>query len=285
MTINNFYRYYLQQLQQIYSLQEASVITEWVFENKASIRRLDILKLPDQILDDKKSAALTDALQQLLLHTPVQYVLGQTWFYNLKLKVNEQVLIPRPETEELVKWIIDEQLKQKEKFTILDIGTGSGCIAIVLKKNLPHALITAIDVSNGALSIAKENAFANDAAINFLSLDFLNEEVWKQLPAFDIIVSNPPYIPINEKDALDKNVTGFEPHTALFVPDNSPLLFYEKIALFATNHLTKNGKIYLETHEDFANQTAALFSKQFSSVLIKKDLPGKERMIKTTHFR
>ena len=286
MTINNFYRQYLQQLQNIYSLQEAAIITNWVFENKASIKRSEIITSPEKIIDEKIMKVLNEALQQLLEHRPVQYVLGETWFYKLELKMNEHVLIPRPETEELVEWIIEDYKKaENKKVSILDIGTGSGCIAIALQKKLLAAKITATDISKKALSIAKENADNNNAAVDFIQSDFLNEAEWERLPEVDIIVSNPPYIPIREKEKLDKNVTGFEPHNALFVPDHSPLLFYKKIILFAKKHLKKDGIIYVEIHEDFAEETSAAFSIQFKTVEIKKDLNGKNRMIKATHYR
>jgi release factor glutamine methyltransferase len=286
MTINNFYRHYLKQLQNRYCLQEASVITNWVFENKASVKREDIIKVPGKILDEKIMEVLNEALQQLLQHRPVQYVLGETFFYNLRLTLNEQVLIPRPETEELVHWIIDDYKKpgENKKLSILDVGTGSGCIAIALKKNLPVAAVTATDISKGALAIARENADNNTTAIDFTETDFLNEAEWERLPVADIIVSNPPYIPVHEKEKLDKNVTCFEPHAALFVPDHSPLLFYEKIISFAKKHLNKDGKIYVEIHEDYAEETAVIFFKQFKNVEIRKDLQGKNRMIKATHF-
>ncbi len=286
MTINNFYRQYLQQLQNIYSLQEAAVITDRVFQNKASIKRSEIITSPEKIMEEKIIEVLNEALLQLLQHRPVQYVLGETWFYKLKLKVNEQVLIPRPETEELVEWIIEDYKKaENKKVSVLDIGTGSGCIAIALQKKLTAAKLAATDISKEALSIAKENAENNNAAVDFIQSDFLNEAEWEHLPEVDIIVSNPPYIPINEKEKLDKNVTGFEPHSALFVPDHSPLLFYEKIVFFAKKHLKKSGIIYVEIHEDFAEETAAVFSTQFKTVEIKKDLNGKNRMIKATHYR
>ncbi len=286
MTINNFYRQYLQQLQNIYSLQEAAVITDWVFQNKASIKRSDIIKTPEKFLSEKIIEVLNEALYQLLQHRPVQYVLGETWFYKLKLKVNEQVLIPRPETEELVEWIIEDyKMAENKKVSVLDIGTGSGCIAIALQKKLTAATVTATDISKEALSIAKENVDNNNAAVDFIQSDFLNEAEWERLPEVDIIVSNPPYIPINEKEKLDKNVTDFEPHNALFLPDHSPLLFYKKIILFAKKHLKKRGIIYVEIHEDFAEETSAAFSIQFKTVEIKKDLNGKNRMIKATHFR
>ncbi len=287
MTINNYYRHYLQQLQHIYSLQEASVITEWVFDKLVQVSRLDIIKAPESIMNTEKIKILDEALGKLLQHYPVQYLLGETVFYNLILKVNNAVLIPRPETEELVHWIINDLKKTApdKKYSILEIGCGSGCIAIALQKNLPDTTITAIEISETALTAAIKNSKINNAAINFLQADFLDESTWDKLSKVDIIVSNPPYIPVAEKNMLDKNVTHFEPHTALFVPDKSPLLFYEKIANFAKTHLKKSGIIYVETHEDFAAATAAIFSSIFKEVILKKDLLGKNRMVKATGFR
>ena len=287
MTIKEYYRHYLRKLQTIYDLDEASVMAGWVFEAYAGLKRSDILKDPDLSLHSDTIAKLNYSLHRLLLHEPVQYILGETWFCNLRFKVNKYVLIPRPETEELVEWIIEDDKKemQENHLSIADIGTGSGCIAIALKKKLPAANVSAIDVSKEALITAKENAIDNETKIDFLQLDFLDEASWEGLQQFDIIVSNPPYIPMNEKEKLDKNVTLFEPHTALFVPDHSPLLFYEKIALFAKKHLKENGKIYAETHEEFANATVHVFSKQFQEVQLKQDLLGKNRMVKATHSR
>lgn len=287
MTINNYYRHYLLQLQHIYSLQEASVITEWVFDKLVQVSRLDIIKAPESIMNTEKIKILDEALGKLLQHYPVQYLLGETVFYNLILKVNNAVLIPRPETEELVHWIINDlkETATDKKYSILEIGCGSGCIAIALQKNLPGTTITAIDISEVALAVAIENSKINNASIDFLLVDFLDESEWMKLPKVDIIVSNPPYIPVAEKNMLDKNVTHFEPHTALFVPDKSPLLFYEKIANFAKSNLKKSGIIYVETHEDFAAATAAVFSTIFKDVILKKDLLGKNRMVKATDFR
>jgi release factor glutamine methyltransferase len=279
MTIKELYRNFLVQLQKIYSLSEATAITDWVFEKMASLKRTDILKNPEKKITAAADKLIQKTLQELLLHKPVQYVLGEAWFYRMKLKVNEHVLIPRPETEELVEQLIKDRKSKLTDPTILDIGTGSGCIPIAIKKNLPAARVTAIDVCTNALALAKENAALHNAHITFTILDFLDERSWLSLPAFDIIISNPPYIPVNEKEKLGKNVTDFEPHLALFVPNRSPLIFYEKIAAFARDHLQPNGKIYLETHEDLAKETAALFMKDYQTVMIKKDMYGKERMI------
>ena len=279
MMLKELYRNFLVQLQKIYSLSEATVITDWAFEKMASIKRSDILKNPEKIIPPAADKLIQNTLQQLLLHKPIQYVLGEAWFYRMKIKVNEHVLIPRPETEELVEQLIKDRKSKLTDPAILDIGTGSGCIPIAIKKNLPASKLSAIDISREALSVAKENAALHNAHISFNELDFLDEETWSSLAMYDIIISNPPYIPINEKEKLDKNVTAFEPHLALFVADKSPLIFYEKIAAFGREHLLPNGKIYVETHEEFAKETAALFHKNYQTVMIKKDMYGKERMI------
>lgn len=280
MTIKEQYRFFLQQLQTIYNLNEATVMTDWVFESLAGIERFDVIKNPDLSLPTAKEDALKNALTALLQHKPVQYVLGEAWFYNMKLKVNEKVLIPRPETEELVQLVLNAaSILPTAAPTILDIGTGSGCIPIAIKKNMPASIVTAIDVSKGALLVAEENAANQNTVIQFLQFDFLDEAHWNALPKFDIIISNPPYIPINEKEKLDINVAAFEPHQALFVPDNSPLLFYEKIATFGKTHLNHGGEIFMETHEDYAKETASLFKQHYKEVTIQKDIFDKERMV------
>ena len=279
MTIKELYRNFLLHLQEIYPLSEATVIADRVFEAKAGIKRTDLVKDASRQLDNKAIEQLNDCLTQLQLHKPLQYVLGEAWFYHLKFKVNEQVLIPRPETEELVELVISDRRSFLTDPAILDIGTGSGCIPIAIKKNLPASVVSAIDVSGPALKLAKENARLHKTDINFLQMDFLDEVQWEQLVSFDIIISNPPYIPENEKDQLAKNVVDHEPHGALFVPNNDPLIFYEKIAAFGKAHLNANGKIYMESHSSFAGEVAALFQKNYSLVQIKNDLFGKERMV------
>jgi release factor glutamine methyltransferase len=288
MTSREIYTKFLRELQQIYSSGEAAVITTWVFQKIAGLQRSDIIKNPGLEPGVQVTDQLHQSLEALLLHKPVQYVLGEAWFCNMKLLVNEEVLIPRPETEELVEWVIDEwhptaaavELTGREKSNpkILDIGTGSGCIAIALKKMLPVAELTAIDFSAGALTVAGINAAAQEADVTLMLIDFLTVDTWASLGCFDVIVSNPPYIPLNEKERLDKNVTLYEPHSALFVPDKSPLLFYEKIALFGLSHLWPGGKIYVEIHEDFAEATSGLFSKYYV-VEVRQDILGKKRML------
>jgi release factor glutamine methyltransferase len=283
MTVKEIYSKYLQDLKTIYSANEAAIITDRVFVATAGMDRGDVIKSPSQLLANEIINTLNARLDELLRHKPLQYVLGEAWFYNMRLTVNEHTLIPRPETEELVKLVIDDYQQKISAgngvIKILDIGTGSGCIAIALKKNLQEIDMIAIDVSNEALLVSKKNAAAENVKIEFIQLDFLDELQWKNLGAFNVIVSNPPYIPASEKEKLDKNVTDFEPATALFVPDQSPLIFYEKIAAFAKDHLLPGGKIFLEINEELGKETAAIFSNTFQHVEIRKDMFEKERMI------
>jgi release factor glutamine methyltransferase len=285
MTNKELYGQYLLQLQQIYSPNEAMVITDWVFEKIAGLHRSDLVKKPLQSLSADIAEQLKSCLQDLGRHKPVQYVVGEAWFYKMKLIVNDQVLIPRPETEELVQLAIDygktkggSTGESGDRISILDIGTGSGCIATAVKKHLPNARVQAIDVSPGALLVAKENALLHNAAIDFMEIDFLNELTWNQLPNLDIIISNPPYIPLLEREKMDKNVIEFEPHKALFVPDNTPFVFYEKIASFGKTHLLPDGRIFAEVHEEYAKETAEIFDTDYQ-VEIKKDIFGKQRML------
>ncbi len=281
MTVNELYRSFLTELEHIYESSEAANINSMIFESIAGITRSSMIKDPTQIPNSKISSRLNECLLELKKYKPVQYVIGEAWFYKMKLKVSPAVLIPRPETEELVDAVI-HYLKDKPDAAILDIGTGSGCIAIAIKKNLPDVHVTAIDISNKALIIAKENSARQQTNINFIQLDFLDEKTWQSLPLFDVIISNPPYIPENEKQKLDKNVTEFEPHLALFVENNQPLIFYKKIAAFGKKKLKEKGKIFLETHEHFAEETAALFNDAYYSAEIRKDIYEKQRMVIAT---
>ena len=285
MTVNELYRYFLTELEEIYDKHEAAGICSMLFENIAGITRPVLIKDRERVLDEKTVLRLNACLPELKDHKPIQYVTGEAWFYKMKLKVSPAVLIPRPETEELADAVI-RYLKDKPVAYLLDIGTGSGCIAIAVKKNIPATNVTAIDISNDALAVAKENSIQQQTAINFQQVDFLEEKTWGLLPSFDVIVSNPPYIPENEKQLLDKNVTAFEPHTALFVENERPLIFYEKVAAFGKKHLKEAGKIFLETHEEFAEKVAKLFRDDLYSVEILNDLHGKQRMvIATRHSR
>ena len=278
MTFREIFSNYTTALQALYSKGEASAITHIIFNHFAGLSKSQLAVSGDKIPDTATAAALQESLEKLLKHIPVQYITGEAWFYNLKFRVNDQVLIPRPETEELVQEVVN-YLKGTQGKTILDIGTGSGCIPISIKKNVADAEIISIDIRVGSLQTAAENAATNNVTIDFREMDFLDEETYHSLPVFDVIISNPPYIRENDKDSLDKNVILHEPHLALFVTQNDPLLFYRKIFSFAKEHLAEKGKIFLEVHEDHAKETAAIYNEENYLTEIKKDMQGKERMV------
>jgi release factor glutamine methyltransferase len=284
MTTEQCYNDFLNQLTSIYDKRETANITDWVFENITSFKRLERSMNRNVELEKGATEKLQKYLAELLQHRPVQYVLNEAWFYKMKFYVNEHVLIPRPETEELVEWIIGDLRSLKYnvrygEFNVLDLGTGSGCIAVSIKKEVENIDVTAIDVSGEALEVANKNADALKAKINFVQIDFLNESLWSSLGVYDIIVSNPPYIPENEKEKLAKNVTAFEPDIALFVENNNPFIFYEKIAKFAQSHLKINGKIFVEIHEEYSKEVQKIFSARNFKTQIRKDIYRRERML------
>ena len=278
MTIKEIYTKYIDVLKHIYSIGEATAITKIVFEHFAKISATEIVIAVKQDIEPTIIETLNVALLKLQNNIPVQYITGKAWFYNICFTVTNAVLIPRPETEELVLEAI-KFLKNNHNKKVLDIGTGSGCIPICIKLNVPTASVTSLDVSEAALVIAKQNIDENKVEIDLLLFNFLDENKYTVLEKFDLIISNPPYIPENEKEFLDKNVTQFEPHLALFVPQKDPLLFYRKILIFAENHLEDGGKIFIEVHENFALETAAIFITANYEVTIKKDMQGKNRML------
>ena len=284
MTAGLLFRSYLDNLKQLYDSREAASIAHWVFESLAGINRSDLIRNPDFQIPDNQLLMLQKALAALLNHEPVQYVTGESWFFKLKFKVNKSVLIPRPETEELVSEAL-KLLAHNAAARVLDVGTGSGCIPVSLKKNKPSLQLTAMDISGDALTIAAENAAIHEADIHFIQQDFLDEEGWKTMEQFDLIISNPPYIPWNEKKMMDKNVTAFEPAQALFVPDDQPVIFYEKLAAFGTDHLAVNGKILAEIHENFADAVGNAFRYNGYEYSILKDIYGKERIIVASRYR
>ena len=284
MTTGEIYNDLKSELKTIYDDREAENISDWVFENVTGLERWERRENQNKELNKSDSEKLKKYLEELLKHKPVQYILNEAWFYKRKFYVNENVLIPRPETEELVEWIVKDAKNNagdnSKQTNIIDIGTGSGCIPVSLKKELPEASVTAIDVSEKALLVAKKNAEGLGVKIDFFHIDFLKEDDWKALPQFDIIVSNPPYIPINEKEILAKNVIDFEPEIALFVENNDPFIFYKAIAKFAKYHSKEKGRIYVEVHEEYAKQVKIIFENAGLISEIKKDIYGKERMVK-----
>ncbi|HET7117446.1 MAG TPA: peptide chain release factor N(5)-glutamine methyltransferase, partial [Hanamia sp.] len=291
MTTTEAYIDFIKKLKTIYDEREADNIADWVFENVTDLKKWERRIDGNRELAEIHSNKIREYLRELLQNKPVQYVLNECWFYKRKFFVNENVLIPRPETEELVEWIIKDIQEinagnskptylSDRQANIIDIGTGSGCVSISLKKELSKQNVAAIDISEKALSVAKKNAEDLNAEIEFLKIDFLNKKEWNRLGQYDIIVSNPPYIPIKEKEILKKNVIDFEPGIALFVGNNDPYIFYEKIAEFSETHLKKNGRIYVEVHEEYANNVEVVFEKAGLVTILKKDIYGKERMVK-----
>ena len=285
MTTEQAYNDFLDKIGQLYERREAANIADWIFENVTGFKKLERRLYKNVEMDERAEKQVENYIHGLLQYRPVQYLLQEAWFYKMKFFVNEDVLIPRPETEELVSWIIGDvpgatfDVRCNE-LQLLDIGTGSGCIAISLKKELPDSHITAIDISEEALSVAKKNADALQTQINFLQINFLDESLWNSLGMYDVIVSNPPYIPENEKEKLEANVTAFEPGIALFVKNNNPFIFYEKIAKFAQSHLNKGGKIFVEINEDYSCEVKQIFNEYNFKTEIKEDIYGKKRMIK-----
>jgi len=281
MTILEFKRHFFSELSEIYPETEIQSFFNILIEHKLNLSRIQVALDPNTGISVTDLEFLQKATINLKNNVPIQYIIGETEFYGLKFFVNENVLIPRPETEELVTWILEDskQETQSLELSILDIGTGSGCIPISLAKNSPNATISAIDISTEAIKTAQENAELNKVAINFIEKDILNTS---SLPnTYTIIVSNPPYVRELEKEKMQHNVLDHEPHLALFVEDNNPLLFYDKIADLAKNHLTKNGSLYFEINQYLGKETVELLQeKGFKHIELRKDIFGVDRMIK-----
>ncbi|MCB9046642.1 MAG: peptide chain release factor N(5)-glutamine methyltransferase [Chitinophagales bacterium] len=263
----------------VYDDREATAIAQEVMEYITGASRLQRITDKDKLLTTHQQSDYDRIVPLLLSATPLQYVLGRAFFMGHEFKVNEHVLIPRPETEELVQWILDDHKGGSPK--ILDIGTGSGCIPISLKLGLPKADVTSVDISIGAIGVAEENAKRLQADVTFILLDFLDKDEWAALPSYDVIVSNPPYIPETEQDSIHANVKDYEPEQALFVPGDDPQLFYRHIAEFGHTHLKEGGIVYCELHVDHAEQTQELFVKEgYKAVELMKDMHGNNRMLK-----
>ena len=248
MTLQDFKLKMISELSSIYEMDELNSIFNLLSEDYLKIPRSKILLADEIDLNESNQTLFLNALRRLKTNEPIQYVLGKTTFMDLEFKVNSSVLIPRPETEELVKLMLKENLDGKE---ILDIGTGSGCIAISLAKNLPNAKVTALDISEEALEVAKENARLNNVNIEFINADIFQ---YKSDKKYDVIVSNPPYVLESEKVLMKKNVLDFEPELALFVEDNNALNYYKSILKFSSNHLINNGFLIFEINENYSNE-------------------------------
>ena len=286
MTIIEAQQELVQRLSTIYDKREASNIADMVMENLTGYTKSQRFVHKASALPVEKFQAFEKCMVALEQHKPIQYVLNEAWFFGMKFYVDENVLIPRPETEELVNWVIEEIQRSESigwsgRLIILDVGTGSGCIPISLKKAIPKAEVWGCDISDQALNVARINAATLDHLVDFQGLDFLEPIQRNQLPHVNILVSNPPYIPEKDKDSMQPNVLQYEPHLALFVPNNDALIFYRAIAEFGQHRMNKDGIIFVEIHEDLAVQLTDLFSQRgYSRIEVRRDLQGKERMMK-----
>ena len=292
MLLKQYKTHFFDSLKNIQDEQEIEsfffILTEYLHH----LKRVDVALNPDFEISDAAIEKWNAILVELQQEKPIQYITGEAWFYGLRFEVNENTLIPRPETEELVDWILSSPITHHPtSITILDIGTGSGCIPISLKANLSQANVSAIDVSKKALEVAKRNAELNKVEINFIEANILEVEDLSQLPSpiihhpssYNIIVSNPPYVRNLEKQEIKKNVLDYEPHLALFVEDTDPLLFYRKIAQLALKNLTPNGLLFFEINQYLGKETVELLQNiGFKNIELKKDMYGNDRMVKST---
>lgn len=284
-TIKDVFLSFKQDLTELYDSLETEAITLLVLEEITGMSRAKIKAFPEEDVDGEATEKIQSILEQLKTGRPVQYILGSSAFYGLSFLVNPATLIPRTETEELVEWILSsvgsKHLAVGSAPSILDIGTGSGCIAIALKKNLPDADVTAVDLSADALHTAMQNAVINDVDVDFIQDNILNIKSEIQSSKFDVIVSNPPYVTLEDKLKMHQNVTDFEPHSALFVPEDDPLIFYKAIAHYATEHLVESGLLFFEINEKFGKETVELLTyKGFINIELRHDMSGKDRIIK-----
>ncbi len=285
MTIEDGYQRLFSQIREKYDRREAGNIADLVVEHLTGYKPTQRIIYKKESLSETQRKKLERMLSEVLAEIPIQYVLGEAWFFGMPFFVDSSVLIPRPETEELVEWILAGVNEENKSLKVLDIGTGSGCIPITLKKKAPHLEVWALDKYSEALEVAQKNADALKVNIQFLKQDLMDKEAMKGLPQFDLIVSNPPYIPLHEKAKMDGNVVGKEPDSALFVPDNSPLLFYEKILALAEEKLHPEGCIFVELHEDLGKETKQLFLRKMNKVRLKRDLNGKNRMLQAVGLK
>ena len=286
MNINKFRDYFNKTLKKLYPTSEIDTFLFLLLEEYLNFKRIDVVLKSNFEISPEDLTLLKSSTKLLEQEVPIQYILGKTEFYGFPFILNEHVLIPRPETEELVTSVLNKisklerlhQIEKDKKLKILDIGTGSGCIPISLKRSLPFAEITAIDIANEALIIAQKNASLNKVNINFIQQNILKTTGLDDI--YDIIISNPPYVRVSEKIEIKNNVLKNEPHLALFVEDNNPLIFYSKIAELAKSHLTKNGTLFFEINQYLGKETVELIKlKGFNKIQLKKDIFGHDRII------
>lgn len=284
MVLKEIQNIFHKELDILYDREEVDSFFYLLIEEYLGLKRLTLALQPEYSITKEEEQPLFEALSKLKLEQPIQYILGKTEFFGLSFKVNEHTLIPRPETEELVAWILRAVSSKSQPLKILDIGTGSGCIAISLAKNLPNSKVYALDVSDEALNVANENARLNDVKIKFLKGNILDRKSWNLIfedLKFDIIVSNPPYVRQLEKAEIKNNVLKHEPELALFVEDDDPLIFYKSIAEFAIQRLQNGGHLYFEINQYLGEDTIAMLHDfPLKNIELKSDLSGNDRMVK-----
>lgn len=279
MKLKDFRTFFNEELSDLYPKTEIDAFFFRTIEHILNLQLTDVFTKQDLLIDDANLTVLKSVIKKLQKEEPIQYIFGETEFYGYRFKVNSDVLIPRPETEELVSWVKETIENKRTELSILDIGTGSGCIAISIQKEVPTARVTAFDISEKALNTAKQNAELNEANVNFIHHDILsNTPIGEK---FDVIISNPPYVRELERVEIKNNVLNNEPHLALFVDDNNPLLFYKRIADVALTNLNDNGVLFFEINQYLGEETKQmLLDKGFKNVVLKNDLFGNHRMIK-----
>lgn len=283
MTLNSYKKWFNEQLQHLYDADEIKSMLTIVAYEVLRLSRVDLVLKDNESLSEAQIVQLNNVLSQLQQEIPIQYIFEKAYFYGYEFKVSPATLIPRRETEELVEWVLSEMNRQPEKkWRVLDIGTGTGCIPISIKKEFPLAEIFAMDISTGALKIAKENAEKLNASVIFIEQNILSTT---QLDSYDIIISNPPYVRNLEKAEIKKNVLDYEPHLALFVEDNDPLIFYRKITQLAQKSLTENGLLFFEINQYLGEEMQQMVSEYFKIIELRKDLQGNDRMMKCSVIR
>ena len=285
MLLKEIKKIFHKELDADYAKEEVDSFFYLLIEALLGLERFILALQPNYVVSKNEEQPLFEALSELRLQRPIQYIIGKTSFMGLDFVVNESVLIPRPETEELVQWVLDV-ITENSKFSnqhgelnILDIGTGSGCIAIALAKNNANAMVYALDISETALAVAQKNANENKVVVHFVQGNVLNLDAFEV--KFDVIISNPPYVRASEKVEMQPNVLEYEPGLALFVPDENPLVFYKAIVDFASTNLTENGFLFLEINQNLGKETKALLEAyNFSEIELRKDIFGNDRMLK-----
>jgi release factor glutamine methyltransferase len=284
VTIEEANRLLIASLAGLYEDREAGSICSLVMERITEMQKGQRLLHKTEKLTDTQAAKFRLFLDELLTNRPVQYVLGEAWFGALPFYVDERVLIPRPETEELAEWLLNDVSPTVLGLTVLDIGTGSGCIPVYLSAKRKDFKMIALDNSQAALEVAKKNARIHLANIEFFQIDILNPAQWSSIPPASLIISNPPYIPEKQRKILERHVRDFEPANALFVPDEDPILFYKVIGEFAIEHLKPEGALFLELHHDYAPEIAEWYTKRGFELELRKDFSGNNRMIKAWRY-